>query len=222
MAYQAMTKPGATLKDFSEAVAKEPLMFQPGTSFTTTAWAFDILGRYLEALTRPAARCHVEGAASSGPLKMPDADFHVPAEKSWSPSASTDGQPSPGVLVPGNDLANAHHPTHALPRRTRPLRHHRRLRAATPAHGPESPAQLGGARVLKPESVDLIFENHLKHPTMKYGLGGIVNGAGSYGWGGSGRHAVRGGPQQNAPSRSSWCRRRTTKRSRIPPSSPRE
>jgi hypothetical protein len=30
-----------------------------------------------------------------------------------------------------------------------------------------------------------IFENHLKHPTMKYGLGGIVNGAGSYGWGGA-------------------------------------
>jgi hypothetical protein len=39
--------------------------------------------------------------------------------------------------------------------------------------------------VLKPETVDLIFENHLKHPTMKYGLGGIVNGAGSYGWGGA-------------------------------------
>ncbi|MEZ6067149.1 MAG: EF-hand domain-containing protein [Planctomycetaceae bacterium] len=39
--------------------------------------------------------------------------------------------------------------------------------------------------MLKPETVDLIFENHLKHPTMKYGLGGIVNGAGSYGWGGA-------------------------------------
>jgi CubicO group peptidase (beta-lactamase class C family) len=32
MAYQAMIKPGATLKEFSEAVAKEPLMFQPGMS----------------------------------------------------------------------------------------------------------------------------------------------------------------------------------------------
>ncbi|MDH4408963.1 MAG: hypothetical protein QE273_05040, partial [Verrucomicrobiales bacterium] len=39
--------------------------------------------------------------------------------------------------------------------------------------------------VLKPETVDLIFENHLKHLTTKYGLGGIVNGAGSYGWGGA-------------------------------------
>jgi CubicO group peptidase (beta-lactamase class C family) len=45
--------------------------------------------------------------------------------------------------------------------------------------------ELDGVRVLKPETVDLIFENHLKHPTMKYGLGGIVNGAGSYGWGGA-------------------------------------
>jgi hypothetical protein len=42
-----------------------------------------------------------------------------------------------------------------------------------------------GVRVLKPKTVDLIFENHLKHPKMKYGLGGIVNGAGSYGWGGA-------------------------------------
>jgi CubicO group peptidase (beta-lactamase class C family) len=45
--------------------------------------------------------------------------------------------------------------------------------------------ELDGVRVLKPETIDLIFENHLKHPTMKYGLGGIVNGAGSYGWGGA-------------------------------------
>lgn len=45
--------------------------------------------------------------------------------------------------------------------------------------------ELDGVRVLKPETVDLIFENHLKHPTMKYGLGGIVNGAGTYGWGGA-------------------------------------
>jgi hypothetical protein len=41
---------------------------------------------------------------------------------------------------------------------------------------------LDGVGVLKPETVDLIFENHLEHPTMKYGLGGIVNGVGSYGW----------------------------------------
>jgi CubicO group peptidase (beta-lactamase class C family) len=48
-----------------------------------------------------------------------------------------------------------------------------------------SRGELDGMRVLKPETVDLIFDNHLKHPTMKYGLGGIVNGAGSYGWGGA-------------------------------------
>ncbi len=39
--------------------------------------------------------------------------------------------------------------------------------------------------MLQPETVDLIFQNHVEHPTMKYGLGGIVNGAGSYGWGGA-------------------------------------
>jgi CubicO group peptidase (beta-lactamase class C family) len=74
--------------------------------------------------------------------------------------------------------------------------------------------ELDGVRVLKPETVDGMFENHLGRPTvgellrnsppsrgatrpqgatqtssnvsgMKYGLGGIVNGAGSYGWGGA-------------------------------------
>jgi hypothetical protein len=45
--------------------------------------------------------------------------------------------------------------------------------------------ELDGVRVLKPETVDLIFQNHLKTPNMKYGLGGIVNGEGSYGWGGA-------------------------------------
>jgi CubicO group peptidase (beta-lactamase class C family) len=45
--------------------------------------------------------------------------------------------------------------------------------------------ELDGVRVLKPETIDLIFQNHLQHPTMKYGLGGVVNGEGGYGWGGA-------------------------------------
>ncbi len=45
--------------------------------------------------------------------------------------------------------------------------------------------EIDGKRILKPETVDLIFQNHLTTSTMKYGLGGIVNGEGSYGWGGA-------------------------------------
>jgi len=180
MAYQAMTKPGATLKDFSEAVAKEPLMFQPGTSYNY-GMGLDILGRYLEALTGQPLDVILKERLF-GPLKMPDTDFHVPAAKVGR-LCQIYGQPSPGVLVPGTDLANVStKPTlflggHGL---FGTIGDYERLCLMILNRG-----ELDGVRVLKPETVDLIFENHLKHPTMKYGLGGIVNGAGSYGWGGA-------------------------------------
>jgi len=125
LAYQAMTKPGATLKNFSEAVAKEPLLFEPGTSYNYGVGR-DILGRYLEALT---------------------------------------GKPLDVIL---------------RERLFGTIGDYERLCRMILNRG-----VLDGVRVLKPETVDLIFENHLEHPTMKYGLGGIVNGAGSYGWGGA-------------------------------------
>jgi CubicO group peptidase (beta-lactamase class C family) len=45
---------------------------------------------------------------------------------------------------------------------------------------------LGGNRVLKSETVDLMFQNHLKPELgQKYGLGGAADGEGSYAWGGA-------------------------------------
>ncbi len=180
MAYQAMTKPGATLKEFSEAVAKEPLLFQPGTSYNY-GMGLDILGRYLEALTGQPLHVILKEHLF-GPLKMPDTDFHVPAAKVGR-LCQIYGQPSPGVLVPGSDRANVtNKPTlclggHGL---FGTIGDYERLCLMILNRG-----ELDGVRVLKPETVDLIFENHLKHPTLKFGLGGIVNGAGSYGWGGA-------------------------------------
>ena len=180
MAYQAMIKPGATLKEFSEAVANEPLMFQPGTSYNY-GMGLDILGRYLEAITGQSLDVILKERLFS-PLKMPDTDFHVPAAK-MGRLCQIYGQPSPGVLVPGTDLANVStKPTlflggHGL---FGTIGDYERLCLMILNRG-----ELDEVRVLKPETVDLIFENHLKHPTMKYGLGGIVNGAGSYGWGGA-------------------------------------
>ena len=180
MAYQAMTKPGATLKEFSEAVAREPLMFQPGTSYSY-GMGLDILGRYLEALTGQPLDV-VLRARLFGPLKMPDTDFHVPAKKVGR-LCQIYGQPTPGVLVPGTDLASVStKPTlflggHGL---FGTIGDYERLCRMILGRG-----ELDGVRVLEPETVDLLFENQLRHPTMKYGLGGIVNGAGSYGWGGA-------------------------------------
>ena len=180
MAYQAMTKPGTTLKEFSEAVAQEPLMFQPGTNYNY-GMGLDILGRYLEAITgRPLDIVLQERLFE--PLKMTDTDFYVPTSK-CDRLCQIYGQPQPGVLVPGNDLNRvATKPTlflggHGL---FGTIGDYERLCRMILNQG-----ELDGVRVLKPETVGLIFDNHLKHPTMKYGLGGIVNGTGSYGWGGA-------------------------------------
>ncbi|MEZ6131089.1 MAG: serine hydrolase [Planctomycetaceae bacterium] len=180
MAYQAMTKPGTTLKEFSEAVAKEPLMFQPGTGYNY-GMGLDILGRYLEAITGQPLDVILQERLFK-PLKMPDTDFYVPKSK-VNRLCQIYGQPKPGVLVPGNDLSRVTtKPTlflggHGL---FGTIGDYERLCRMILNRG-----ELDGVRVLKPETVDLIFENHLKHPTMKYGLGGIVNDAGSYGWGGA-------------------------------------
>jgi CubicO group peptidase (beta-lactamase class C family) len=45
--------------------------------------------------------------------------------------------------------------------------------------------ELDGVRILKAETVDLMFQNHLKGQRMKYGLGGAVDGDGHYAWGGA-------------------------------------
>jgi CubicO group peptidase (beta-lactamase class C family) len=46
--------------------------------------------------------------------------------------------------------------------------------------------ELDGVRVLKPETVDLMFQNHVKPEVgRQYGLGGAVDGDGGYAWGGA-------------------------------------
>jgi CubicO group peptidase (beta-lactamase class C family) len=180
MAYQAMTKPGTTLKEFSEAVAKEPLMFQPGTSYNY-GMGLDILGRYLEAITGQPLDTILQRRLFK-PLKMSDTDFYVPRSK-LDRLCQIYGQPKPGVLVPGNDLTRVStKPTlflggHGLYGTIGDYERYCRMIL--------NRGELDGVRVLKPETIDLIFENHLQHPSMKYGLGGIVNGEGRYGWGGA-------------------------------------
>jgi CubicO group peptidase (beta-lactamase class C family) len=180
MAYGAMTKPGATLKEFSEAVAKEPLKFQPGEGYSY-GLGIDILGRYLEAVAgKPLDQVLKERLF--GPLKMVDTDFWVPPEKAGR-LCQIYSQPASGVLKPGNDTAKVTtKPTlflggHGL---FGTIGDYERFCRMILNRG-----ELDGVRVLKPETVDLIFQNHLKTPGMKYGLGGIVNGEGSYGWGGA-------------------------------------
>jgi CubicO group peptidase (beta-lactamase class C family) len=49
-----------------------------------------------------------------------------------------------------------------------------------------SRGELDGVRVLRPETVDLMFQNHVKPEVgRQYGLGGAVDGEGGYAWGGA-------------------------------------
>jgi CubicO group peptidase (beta-lactamase class C family) len=181
MAYRATRTPGTTLKEFSEALARQPLKFHPGEGYQY-GHSIDILGRYLEAVTgKPLDQ--VLKQQLFVPLKMADTDFRVPPEKVGR-LCQIYRQPKPGVLEPGRDAGN---PT------TKPT-------LFLGGHGLFSTigdyerfcrmilnrGELDGVRVLKPETVDLIFENHLRLPgPQKYGLGGVVNGEGTYGWGGA-------------------------------------
>jgi CubicO group peptidase (beta-lactamase class C family) len=180
VAYQATRKKGATLKDFSEALAKEPLKFHPGTSYQY-GLSLDILGRYVEAVAgKPLDEVMKEKLFT--PLKMKDTDFWVPKEKIGR-LATLYRQPKPGVLQKGKDGEPlTQKPTtfmggHAL---CSTAEDYARFCEMILDGG-----ELDGVRVLKKETVDLMFQNHLKGGGQKYGLGGAVDGDGGYSWGGA-------------------------------------
>jgi len=180
VAFQATRKKGATLKDFSEALAKESLKFHPGEGYQY-GLSLDILGRYIEAVAgKPLDEVMKEKLFT--PLKMTDTDFWVPKEKIGR-LATLYRQPKPGVLEKGKDGESlTEKPTtfmggHALNGTTAD---YARFCAMILGGG-----ELDGVRVLKKETVDLMFQNHLKVPGQKYGLGGAVDGDGGYSWGGA-------------------------------------
>jgi CubicO group peptidase (beta-lactamase class C family) len=180
MAYQAMRGGRATLKDFSELAAKEPLKFQPGTDWNYGI-SIDILGRYIEAVTDQPLDVVIREKLT-GPLKMVDTDFWVPPDK-VARLCQIYKQPSPGVLQPGRDAAE---PTE---KPTLFMGGHGMLSTAGDyerfCRMVLNGGELDGVRVLKPETVDLMFQNHVPPPGQMYGLGGVVDGKGSYGWGGA-------------------------------------
>lgn len=69
--------------------------------------------------------------------------------------------------------------------------------------------ELDGVRVLKKETIDLMFQNHLKGSGQKYGLGGAVDGDGGYSWGGPTAPST-GSTARISSTPCSWCRRRAT------------
>jgi CubicO group peptidase (beta-lactamase class C family) len=170
----------ATLKSFSEGLAKAPLKFHPGTSYQY-GHSIDVLGRYIEAVAgKPLDEVLRERIL--GPLKMTSTDFWVHPENA-SRICQIYKQPKPGVLERGREASQlTEKPTlflggQGLVSSTEDYERFCRMMM--------NRGELDGVRVLKPETVDLMFQNHLKDIGMKYGLGGAVDGEGGYSWGGA-------------------------------------
>jgi len=168
------------LKSFSEALAQQPLKFHPGTSYQY-GHSIDVLGRYIEAVAgKPLDEVLKEHIL--GPLKMTSTDFWVHPENTGR-ICQIYKQPRPGVLERGREASKlTEKPTlflggQGLCSSTEDYERFCRMML--------NRGELDGVRVLKPETVDLMFQNHLKDIGMKYGLGGAVDGEGGYSWGGA-------------------------------------
>jgi CubicO group peptidase (beta-lactamase class C family) len=180
LTFQLERKEGATLKDFSEGVAALPLQFHPGDGYQYGV-SIDILGRYIEAVAKKPVDVFLKERLF-GPLKMTDTDFYVPETKA-NRLVGLYSQPSPGTLTVARQARS-------------PLE---KPQMAMGGHGLMSTTadyarfcrmilnggELDGKRMLKKETVDLMFDNHLKTGPMRYGLGGAVDGNGGYSWGGA-------------------------------------
>ncbi len=179
----ATTSRGAntTLKEFSEGLARAPLKFHPGTGWQY-GHSIDVLGRYIEAVAgKPLDE--VLKQRILGPLKMTSTDFWVHPENA-ARICQIYKQPKRGVLDRGREAWKlTERPTlflggQGLCSTTEDYERFCRMMLGR--------GELDGVRVLKPETVDLMLQNHVKPGVgQQYGLGGAVDGEGSYAWGGA-------------------------------------
>jgi CubicO group peptidase (beta-lactamase class C family) len=170
-----------TLESFSWELAKRPLKLQPGAGWQY-GHSIDVLGRYIEVVAgKPLDEVLKERIL--GPLKMVDTDFWVHPENAGR-ICQIYKQPRPGVLERGREAGKlTEKPTlflggQGLCSTTEDYERFCRMML--------NRGELDGVRVLKPETVDLMFQNHVKPEVgRQYGLGGAVDGEGGYAWGGA-------------------------------------
>jgi CubicO group peptidase (beta-lactamase class C family) len=147
--------------------AARPLKFHPaeGYSYGTS---IDVLGRYVKAVAGEPLN-EVLRERIFAPLKMNDTDFWVPEGKAGR-IAQLYRQVRPGELARGREASQL---------TTKPSLFMGGQGLCSTAEDYErfcrmilNRGELDGVRVLKPETVDLMFQNHLKAGGQRYGLGG--------------------------------------------------
>jgi len=169
-----------TLAAYSKALAAQPLVFHPGEDYRYGT-SIDVLGRYVEAVSGVSLDAFLAERVFT-PLGMKDTGFWVPEAKQ-DRLAQLYARSAQGSLVPARE-------------RFPPTRKPSLFMGGAGLCGTAGDyerfcrmllggGELDGVRLLKSETVDLVFENHLTGIGKSYGLGGAVDGKGGYAWGGA-------------------------------------
>jgi CubicO group peptidase (beta-lactamase class C family) len=170
-----------TLEQYSRVLASQPLLFHPGEKYQYGT-SIDVLGRYVEAVSGKPLDVFLRERVFQ-PLKMADTDFWVPEPKADRLAQLYRQLPS-GELKPAFERFSPTRPTKLFMGGGglfSTAEDYERFCLLLMNRG-----ELNGVRVLKPETVDLMFQNHLPESLgQKYGLGGAVDGDGGYSWGGA-------------------------------------
>lgn len=170
-----------TLEEYSRALASQPLLFHPGEKYQYGT-SIDVLGRYIEAVSGQPLDVFLRERVFK-PLGMTDSDFWVP-EPNAARLAQLYRQLPSGDLKPAFERFPPIRPTKLFmggAGLVSTAEDYERFCLMLMNRG-----ELNGLRVLKPETVDLMFQNHLPDSLgQKYGLGGAVDGEGGYSWGGA-------------------------------------
>jgi CubicO group peptidase (beta-lactamase class C family) len=169
------------LQTFSESLAKQPLKFQPGTSYVY-GYAIDILGRYIEAIEgKPLDEVMRERIFDK--LGMDDTEFWIRDSADQDRAARVYMKNNEGVFFAWNK-------SHELLRKPARMMGGQGLVSTAGDYAKFCQMLLGKGkfdetRILKASTVKLMSQNHLKDIGRVYGLGGSVNGKGRYSWGGA-------------------------------------
>jgi CubicO group peptidase (beta-lactamase class C family) len=162
-------------------LASQPLLFHPGEKYQYGT-SIDVLGRYIEAVSGKPLDIFLRERVFR-PLGMTDTDFWVPEPKANRLAQLYRQLPS-GELKPAFERFSPM-------RSTKLLMGGGGLLSTTEDYERfclmlMNRGEWNGKRVLRPETVDRMFQNHLPESLgQKYGLGGAVDGEGGYSWGGA-------------------------------------
>lgn len=172
-AYDLITNlPYMDLEDFINQLADQPLLFQPGTKWHYS-WSYDVLGYIVQVASGQPLDEYMRDKIF-GPLLMDDTDFYVPIDRIGRFAVQYMVNPTSNQLVP------------LIRPRMDVFQAYRVPGLVLGGAGLVSTAndysrfaqmllnggELDGVRTLQPESVDMMWRNHLTQDLLPFELNG--------------------------------------------------